>query len=144
MDLLRLPFTKNKKSMRREILNLLYAGFAFYSCCTLSQESSPPGFLSQGLEEMINAYHIEAVKADDRRRMNQPQRLSVARIVEELGVHVITLYKWGKASRLQGKVVLITEKDPDGWSDSDKFTVVLESTGHNSTELTGSIRVRSL
>ena len=33
----------------------------------------------------------EAVKADVRRRMSPPHRQSVARISEELGIHVITL-----------------------------------------------------
>jgi transposase-like protein len=29
--------------------------------------------------------------------MNPPHRQSVARISEELGIHVMTLYKWRKA-----------------------------------------------
>jgi hypothetical protein len=37
--------------------------------------------------------YSEAVKADVRRRMSPPQRQSVVRISEELGIHVITLYK---------------------------------------------------
>jgi transposase len=69
----------------------------------------------------------EAVKVDVKRRMSPPQRQSVARISEELGIHVITLYKWRKA--WQGEVVPASEKDPDGWSAADKFTVVLESAG---------------
>jgi transposase-like protein len=31
-------------------------------------------------------------------------RQSVARISEELGIHVVTLYNWRKAWRLQGEV----------------------------------------
>ncbi len=38
--------------------------------------------------------YSEAVKADVGRRMSRPQRQSVARISEELRIHVITLYKW--------------------------------------------------
>jgi transposase len=34
--------------------------------------------------------------------MSPPHRQSVARIAEELGIHVITLYKWRKTWRLQG------------------------------------------
>jgi transposase-like protein len=68
----------------------------------------------------------------------------VARIAEELGIHVITLYKWRKAWRLQGEVVPATEKDPDGWSASDKFTVVLETAGLNATELSAYCRERGL
>jgi transposase-like protein len=88
--------------------------------------------------------YSEAVKADVRRRMSPPQRQSVARIAEELGIHVITLYKWRKAWRLQGEVVPATEKDPDGWSAADKFTVVLETAGLNATELSAYCRERGL
>jgi len=36
---------------------------------------------------------------------------------------------------LQGEVVPASEKDPDGWSAADKFTVVIETAGLNATEL---------
>jgi transposase-like protein len=84
--------------------------------------------------------YSEAVKADVRRRMTPPHRQSVARISEELGIHVITLYKWRKTWRLQGEVVPASEKDPDGWSAADKFTVVLETAGLNATELSAYCR----
>jgi len=79
--------------------------------------------------------YCEAVKADVRRRMSPPQRQSVVRISEDLGIHVITLYKWRKTWRLQGEVVPGSEKEPEGWSAADKFTVVLETAGLNATEL---------
>ena len=60
--------------------------------------------------------YSEAVKADVRRRMSPPQRQSVARISEELGIHVVTLYNWRKVWRLQGTVVPASEKEPEGWS----------------------------
>ena len=85
----------------------------------------------------------EAVKADVRRRMSPPHRQSVARISEELGIHVITLYKWRKAWRLQGEVVPASEKEPEGWSAADKFTVVMETAGLNATELSAYCRERS-
>ena len=40
--------------------------------------------------------YSEAVKADVRSLMRPPMRQSVARISEELGIHVVTLYKWRK------------------------------------------------
>ena len=83
--------------------------------------------------------YSEAVKADVRRRMHPPHRQSVARISEELGIHVMTLYKWRKAWRLQGEVVPASEKEPEGWSPADKFTVVLESAGLNATELSARV-----
>jgi transposase len=57
---------------------------------------------------------------------------------------VITLYKWKKAWRLQGEVVPASEKEPEGWSATDKFTVVLETAGLNATELSAYCRERGL
>ena len=58
--------------------------------------------------------YSEAAKADVRRRMSPPQRKSVARISEELGIHVVTLYNLSKAWRLQGEVLPASEKEPEG------------------------------
>ena len=88
--------------------------------------------------------YSEAVRADVRRRMSPPHRQSVARISEEMGIHVMTLYKWRKAWRLQGEVVPASEKDPEGWGAADKFTVVLETSGLNATELSAYCRERGL
>ena len=76
--------------------------------------------------------------------MSPPQRQIVARISEELGIHVMTLYKWRKAWRLQGEVVPAPEKEPEGWSAADKFTVVLETAGLNATELSAYCRQKGL
>ena len=62
---------------------------------------------------------------------------------KDLGIHLATLYAWRKTWRLQGEVVAASEKDPEGWSASDKFTVVLESAGLNATELGVFCRKRS-
>ena len=86
----------------------------------------------------------EAAKADVRRRMHPPHRQSVDRISEKLGIHVMTIYKWRKAWRLQGEVVPASEKEPEGWSAADKFTVVLENSSLNSTELSAYCRERGL
>jgi transposase-like protein len=88
--------------------------------------------------------YSEAVKADVRRRMSPPHRQSVAQISAELGIHVVTLYNWRKTWRLQGKVVPASEKDPEGWGATDKFTVVLETAGLNATELSAYCRERGL
>ena len=37
-----------------------------------------------------------------------------------------------------------SEKEPEGWSDTDKFTVVLESAGLNAPEFSAYCRVRGL
>jgi transposase-like protein len=88
--------------------------------------------------------YSEAVKADVRRRMSPPQRQSVSQISAELGIHVVTLYNWRKSWRLQGEVVPASEKDPEGWGATDKFTVVLETAGLNATELSAYCRERGL
>ena len=88
--------------------------------------------------------YSEAVRADVRRRMSPPQRQSVARISKELGIHVMTLYSWRKSWRLQGEVVPASQKDPEGWGSTDKFTVVLETAGLNGTELGAYCRERGL
>jgi transposase-like protein len=38
--------------------------------------------------------YSEALKADVRRQMSPPMRQRVVLISEELGIHVVTLYKW--------------------------------------------------
>jgi transposase len=76
--------------------------------------------------------------------MSPPHRQSVARISEELYIHVITLYKWRKTWRLQGEVLPASEKDPEGWSATDKFTLVLDTAGLNATELSAYCRERGL
>lgn len=58
--------------------------------------------------------YSEAVKAEARRRMGHPHRQSLADISQELGIHVLTLYKWRKAWRLQAEVVPASQKDPEG------------------------------
>jgi transposase-like protein len=88
--------------------------------------------------------YSEAFKADVRRRMTPPHRQSVAQISAELGIHVVTLYNWRKTWRLQGEVVPASEKDPEGWGATDKFTVVLETAGLNATELSAYCRERGL
>jgi transposase len=57
---------------------------------------------------------------------------------------VVTLYNWRKAWRLQGEVVPASDKDPEGWGATDKFTVVLETAGLNATELSAYSRERGL
>ncbi len=79
--------------------------------------------------------YSEAVRADVRMRMSPPHRQSVVRISEELGTHAIILYKWRKTWRLWGDGVPASEKEPEGWSAADKFTVVIETAGLNSTDL---------
>ena len=76
--------------------------------------------------------------------MSPPARQSVARISEESGIPICTLYAWRKCWRLEGEVVPASQKEPEGWSAADKFTVVLETAGLNATELSVYCRERGL
>jgi transposase-like protein len=84
--------------------------------------------------------YSEAFKADVRKRMSPPHRQSLPNISAELGIHVVTLYSWRKAWRLQGEVVLASQKDPEGCGPADKYTEALETAGLNATELGGYYR----
>ena len=48
--------------------------------------------------------------------MSSPNSQRVARISQELGIHLATLYNLRKIWRLQGEVVSSSEKEPEGWS----------------------------
>jgi len=61
--------------------------------------------------------YSEAIKADVRRRMSPPNPQSMARISEETGIHVATLYLWRKGWRLEGEVVPASQKDPEGMAE---------------------------
>lgn len=71
--------------------------------------------------------------------MSPPQRQSVYRISEVLGIQVVTLYNLRKAWWLQGTVMPASEKEPDGWIATDKFTV-MQTAGLNETELSAYCR----
>ena len=60
---------------------------------------------------------------------------SLAQILEELIINVITLYKWRKVWRLQGEKMPESSKTAEGWCSNEKFTVVLESAGLSAPEL---------
>ena len=81
-----------------------------------------------------------AVQADVRKRMSPPNRQAVAQISRELGIHQATLYKWRSTWRVQGDLVPASKKEPEGWSAADKFMVVVETAGFNSTELSSYCR----
>jgi hypothetical protein len=66
------------------------------------------------------------------------------RFPQELVIHVITLYEWRKAWRLQAEVVPATQKDPQVWGSACKFTGLQETAGLSATELGGYCRDRDL
>ena len=68
----------------------------------------------------------------------------MAQISQVLGIHQATLYNSKKSWHLQGEVVPELEKDREGWTAADKFMVVLETAGFNTTELIAYCRERGL
>jgi len=75
--------------------------------------------------------------------MHPANRQSVARTSNEFSNYVMTLYKRKKAWRLQGEVVQASEKEPEGWKEADRWTVVLECAKLNAIELSHSSRERT-
>ncbi len=73
--------------------------------------------------------------AEVRRRMRQTSRQSAALISVGLDIQIVTLCQWRKTWRLQGEVVPGSDKDLDVWSNAEKLTVILETAGLNTTEL---------
>ena len=57
---------------------------------------------------------------------------------------MVNLYNWRKPWRLQREVVRASEKEPEGWSAADIFTVILETAGLNATELSAYCRERGM
>jgi len=94
--------------------------------------------------EYSNASLQRAVKADVRKRMSTPQRQSMAPITADLGIHLVTLYNWRNAWRLQGEVVRASEKDPEDWGATHKLTLVLEIASLNATKFSAYCRERGL
>jgi hypothetical protein len=68
----------------------------------------------------------------------------MTRISEETDIHVAALYVWRKGWRLEGEVVLASQKDPEGWGATAKYTVVLETASFNATEISAYCRDRGL
>jgi transposase-like protein len=66
---------------------------------------------------------------DLQRRMRPAHREEVARIAEETGIHIHTLYGWLRTLRLEGDVNAGQPRDPEAWSATDKFTALLQVAG---------------
>jgi len=69
---------------------------------------------------------------------------SVARISEQLGIHVSTHYKWMNSWLFQGEVGPASEEDPEGWTATDMFTLVLATVGLKVTVFSACSRERGL
>ena len=79
-----------------------------------------------------------------RKRICPPQSQSVDKFSKKLDIHVMTIYSWPKVWQPQEEVVPASQKDPEGWGTAEQFTVVLETTDLNTTELGGYFRERRL
>ena len=74
--------------------------------------------------------YSETVQADDSASARERGPDS-----SKLGIHVVTLCNCRNTGRWQGEVLPASEKDPEGWGATDKFTAVLETAGFNPTDL---------
>jgi hypothetical protein len=78
---------------------------------------------------------MEAIKVGGLQQKGPPHRNSVTESFHELGIHIITLYKWCKAWFLHIEMVPASRKEAEGWGCSDKFMVIRESDSPNAPEL---------
>ena len=68
-------------------------------------------------------------------KMMPPQNMSAMALSEETGIPYQTLYSWRKQAKEKGCAVPGNNKNPENWSSSDKFAVVLETASLNEAEL---------
>lgn len=71
---------------------------------------------------------------DLQRRMRPAHRHEVARIAEETGIHIHTLYGWLRTLRLEGEIHSERPRDPEAWSATDKFSALLQVAGMGASE----------
>ena len=71
---------------------------------------------------------------DEQRRLRPADRHEVARIAEETGLHINTLYGWLRSLQLEGEEDAERSGDPDTWSAADKFSALLQVTGLSPAE----------
>ncbi len=71
---------------------------------------------------------------DLQRRMRPAHRQEVARIAEETGIHIHTLYSWLRSLRLEGDVDPQQPRDPEAWSATDKVSALLQVVGMGAAE----------
>jgi transposase-like protein len=71
---------------------------------------------------------------DQQRRLGPAHRHEVARIAEETGLHINTLYGWLRTLRLEGEADPERPSDPETWSAADKFSVLLQVAGLSAAE----------
>lgn len=78
------------------------------------------------------------------RKMMPPVNMPIAELARESGIAAPTLYNWRKQAKAEGKVVPGDGKNPEGWSSSAKFAVVLETAALNEAQLAEYCRKKGL
>ena len=68
-------------------------------------------------------------------KMMPPQNISTMELSEQSGIPYPTLYSWRKQAKNKGCAVPGNNKNPESWSSSDKFAIVLETASLNEAEL---------
>ena len=68
-------------------------------------------------------------------KMMPPHNINAMRLSEESGIPYQTLYSWKKQAKEKGCAVPGNSKNPENWSSSDKFAIVLETASLNEAEL---------
>ena len=68
-------------------------------------------------------------------KMMPPQNMSAMGLSEQTGIPYQTLYSWRKQAKDKGCAVPGNNKNPENWSSSDKFAIVLETASLNEAEV---------
>ena len=96
------------------------------------ESGAPRGSQRRGLSAMPRPGRLKSL--DQQRRLGPAHRHEVARIAEETGLHVNTLYGWLRSLRLEGEADPERSSDPETWSATDKFSVLLQVVGLSAAE----------
>lgn len=88
----------------------------------------------RGLASMPRPGRLKSL--DQQRRLRPAHRHEVARIAEETGLHINTLYSWLRTLRLEGDADPERPSDPETWSATDKFSALLQVAGLTAAERT--------
>lgn len=77
-------------------------------------------------------------------KMMPPHNRRISELADETGISQQTLYNWRQKAREEGQVVPGDGKNPERWSSTDKFSVVLDTAAMNEAELSEYCRSKGL
>lgn len=77
-------------------------------------------------------------------KLAPPESMNISSLAKETGISEQTLYNWRQKVREKGCAMPGDIKNPEKWSSTDKFAVVIESSNLNEAELSEYCRKKGL